>query len=113
MADIKDHVSVIREGQDLLPGGEGQDFWPPHAPTHQDGGSDKINVNNLLGTLADPQNAGWIQGIAVPADTVTPSDGDTLVYSQGSGEWVYGPPIPRSEERRVGQERRSGRPQTE
>lgn len=94
MANIKDHVSVIREGQDLLPGGEGQDFWPPHAPTHQDGGSDKISVNNLLGTLADPQNAGWIQGIAVPAPPTTPNDGDTLVYNQGTGEWVYGPPIP-------------------
>jgi hypothetical protein len=92
MANIKDHVSVIREGQDLLPGGEGQDFWPPHAPTHQEGGSDVINVQGLLGTLADPQNAGWIhgRGIAVGA----PSDGDVLIYELSSDSWIYAPPTP-------------------
>lgn len=92
MANIKDHVSVIREGQDLLPGGEGQDFWPKHAPTHESGGNDVINVSGLLGTLADPQNAGWVQGRAI--STGTPNDGDTLVYASGSNSWVYAPPIP-------------------
>jgi hypothetical protein len=30
--------------------------YDPHASTHQDGGTDKLNVENLTGVLADPQH---------------------------------------------------------
>lgn len=90
MATIKDHVSIIRKDQDLLPGGDGEDFWPPHHWTHEDGGNDEVNVEGLDGKLADPQNAGWIQDRPVTTDV--PNEGDALVWNETSGEWEYGIP---------------------
>ena len=76
----------------------------PHAPSHEDSGSDEINVAGLTGQLADPQDAGWLQGNPVsvaapgvgqvvtwngaayaPATPVTGADYDTLVSVTGPG----------------------------
>lgn len=47
---------AIREGEVIAVPFPTEPTVPlPHAPTHQDGGSDKINVQNLFGLLADPQ----------------------------------------------------------
>lgn len=57
-----------------------------HATTHQNGGTDEINVAGLSGVLDEEQDAGWFNGI--PVNAPAPADGDTLVYDAGAGEWV-------------------------
>jgi hypothetical protein len=89
MADIKDHVSVIRNNQDLLPGGEGEDFWPPHGWTHEDGNYDEISIAGLSGVTGDMQDAQWLRGIEI--EDSLPLDGEVLVYNDTAGEWQFQP----------------------
>jgi hypothetical protein len=56
----------------------------PHAPTHEDGGSDEVDVTDLLGVLADEQDAGWFLGRAL--GLAVPNVGD--VYAWNGAAWV-------------------------
>lgn len=57
---------------------------PLHAKTHQDGGTDEIDVSGLSGKLADAQNAGWLCTKAI--STAAPDEDDVLVWS--GSEWA-------------------------
>jgi len=56
-----------------------------HATTHENGGSDEIDVGGLSGVLADKQDADKIQGRDV--QDATPNDGDVLVWDDGLSRW--------------------------
>jgi hypothetical protein len=51
MTTIKDHVLVLKEGTTLLPGLEAEFPFPPHAPTHEIGGTDEIDLDKINGVL--------------------------------------------------------------
>lgn len=51
-----------------------------HAVTHQNSGSDEIDVTNLSGRLADPQFASWFHSATYPISTTAPSTGQSLVW---------------------------------
>jgi hypothetical protein len=50
-----------------------------HASSHENGGADEINVGGLSGLLADPQNAGWFQ--SNPVSGAAPGVGQVLTWS--------------------------------
>jgi len=50
-----------------------------HVQKHEYGGLDELNVINLSGKLADPQNAGWLRGIFMD-DSTAPLIGEAYVY---------------------------------
>lgn len=52
-----------------------------HATTHQNGGSDQINVGGLPGRLADVQYAGWFNSTSYPIAATAPTSGQSLVWS--------------------------------
>jgi hypothetical protein len=52
-----------------------------HVSTHEDGGSDELNVQGLSGRLADPQIAGWLTSLTYPISTSAPSSGQSLVWN--------------------------------
>jgi len=56
-----------------------------HAASHENGGSDEIDVTGLSGVLADRQDADKIQGQDV--QDATPNDGDVLVWDDGLSRW--------------------------
>ncbi len=59
---------------------------PDHASyTHADGCRDELDVTNLSGLLADPQDAAWLQGLAIT--TTAPIDGQVLAWNAAAGEW--------------------------
>jgi hypothetical protein len=60
---------------------------PDHHAEHENGGGDEISVSGLSGTLADPQDAGSLDGQPL-GDLSGASEGDVLTYT--SGEWVPG-----------------------
>lgn len=57
-----------------------------HATSHEDAGADEIDVTDLSGKLADPQNAGWLRGYEV--DTAAPTDGYVLTWDNPSSKWT-------------------------
>lgn len=59
--------------------------YETHASRHEDGGDDEIDVTDLSGKLADPQNAGWIRGVEV--DSTAPTDDQVLRYDVGSTKY--------------------------
>lgn len=61
---------------------------PSHNYTHQDGGTDEINVGDLSGLLADPQDAGWLQDLAI--STTDPTDNQVLVWNDAGSQWEPG-----------------------
>lgn len=56
-----------------------------HAASHQDGGSDEINVGGLSGVLADRQDADKLLGRDLGA--TVPNDGDVLQWDAGGPAW--------------------------
>jgi hypothetical protein len=58
-----------------------------HAATHEDGGTDEIDVTGLSGLLADPQDAGSVLGVAVDDSAI--GDGKVLVFRTASGDLEY------------------------
>jgi hypothetical protein len=54
-----------------------------HHSDHMNGGDDEINVNGLSGVLADPQNAGQLNGIAISGTPVI--DGQVFAYNASTG----------------------------
>jgi len=58
-----------------------------HAPRHQNGGDDEINVAGLNGVLADRQDAYQIMGVNVDDSGI--ADGYILAYNSGSGNIEY------------------------
>lgn len=56
-----------------------------HHTTHEDGGIDEIDVTDLSGVLADPQDAGWLDGFEI--DLSTPPDSGDFLYWDGS-KWI-------------------------
>lgn len=57
------------------------DALPAHHETHENGGSDEINVGGLSGTLADYQKAGWIRDILIASNP--PGPYNVLYYQIG------------------------------
>lgn len=57
-----------------------------HHTTHENGGSDEIDVTGLSGRLADPQDADALN--SNPVNAPTPSDQDVLTWDAGAGEWI-------------------------
>jgi hypothetical protein len=55
-----------------------------HVSTHQNGGGDELNVNGLNGQLADLQDAGWLQGRAVSGA----APGVSQVLTWGGASWA-------------------------
>lgn len=51
-----------------------------HASSHQNGGSDQLNVTGLSGVLADAQNANKLNGRSVA--NIAPSDGQVLAWNE-------------------------------
>jgi len=70
---------------DELPGGGSGE---PHHTTHEDGGTDEINVNGLSGRLADYQKADQIGPWPVDIST-PPQDGFVLGWSASQGKIVW------------------------
>lgn len=58
---------------------------PNHAATHENGGGDEINIAGLSGLLADPQDAGWLQDLAI--STTDPTDGQILIWNDSGSQW--------------------------
>jgi len=56
-----------------------------HKTSHQNGGSDEIDVSNLSGKLADEQNAGEIKAKTV--DITGIADGNIIYYDSASNTW--------------------------
>ena len=84
------YVDLTQVGQDIeidvdLTTLEGALSWPAHATSHQDGGSDEINVGGLSGVLGDAQNAGQLLGVDL--DDTDLSDGDVYAYNSTSGNF--------------------------
>jgi hypothetical protein len=63
-----------------------------HHITHENGGTDQINVGGLDGYLARPQNSDRLQGRSVSGSA--PSDGDSLVWSTSLNRWRGVQPAP-------------------
>lgn len=59
-----------------------------HADTHENGGSDEINVVGLSGILADNQHAGWLHNISIAS--TTPTNGQVLRYNSSLTRWEPG-----------------------
>lgn len=57
-----------------------------HSDTHELAGGDQINVAGLSGVLADPQNAGLLQGRTVAS--AAPSEGNVLAWDNDASEWA-------------------------
>jgi hypothetical protein len=57
-----------------------------HVATHQLSGSDVLNVGGLSGTLADPQNAGSINGVVVNSAGIT--DQFVIKYDAGTSKFI-------------------------
>jgi hypothetical protein len=57
-----------------------------HAESHQDGGSDEVNVAALSGVLADAQDADKIEGKAINIAGL--ATGDVLRYNAGMQQWL-------------------------
>jgi hypothetical protein len=86
MVSIHDRVKIFKADAGLTTG-EPDDYQiPRHAPTHQSGGTDEINVAGLLGELASLQNAGKIRGLSIAP--VAPTTGQVLKFN--GTEWVPG-----------------------
>ena len=61
----------------------------PHAATHEAGGSDVINVNNLSGVLSQPQNVqALLNGAAVAARTRMNFTGGVTVTDDAANNWA-------------------------
>jgi hypothetical protein len=56
-----------------------------HALSHQDGGSDELNVAGLSGVLADAQNANKLNGRLVA--NIAPSDGQVLAWNDSTNQF--------------------------
>lgn len=56
-----------------------------HGAQHEKGGADEIDVSDLLGVLADEQDAGWLKGRIIGA--AAPDDGDVYVWNAVAAEW--------------------------
>jgi len=68
--------------------GKPSEYTPEaHNTTHEDGGSDEIDVTDLSGLLADEQDAGSIKGIEV--DDTDIGDEKVLAYNSISGKLEY------------------------
>lgn len=67
--------------------GELVDPQPPkiHKTSHQNGGTDEISVAGLNGVLADKQDANKLQGRNV--DAAVPNDADVLTWDQPNTKW--------------------------
>jgi len=61
-----------------------------HKTSHEDGGADEISVEGLSGTLADVQDAGWLQGVEV--DDSSPSDNQILRFDDGNSKITWETP---------------------
>ncbi len=59
-----------------------------HATSHENGGSDEIDVVGLSGVLADAQNADELQGRDLAA--TAPVDRQTIVWNSGGPQWEPG-----------------------
>ena len=58
-----------------------------HHVTHEDGGSDEINVAGLSGELADEQNAGKIKGVII--NDAEKADRKVLGWDEATNRIVY------------------------
>lgn len=64
-----------------------------HSSTHENGGTDEINVSGLSGILADPQNAGQLQGNNISSSSPTVS-GQILTWNGPLSQWEAQSPAP-------------------
>lgn len=87
MADIKDHVIIVKSKQSQLPGSASScDDICDHALNHQAGGRDEISVAGLSGLLLDLQKAGYIG--SSPMDLAGLADQYVLKYDAASDTWI-------------------------
>lgn len=70
----------------------GQSTFDDHSARHQQGGDDELNVGGLSGKLADPQDAGELQGRAI--HDAAPSDGQAPTWNDGESRYEPGEPTP-------------------
>jgi len=56
----------------------------PHAPTHQDGGDDQLNVAGLSGTLADPQTPTTHENEAHGRDFIDATDAAAMISNHNT-----------------------------
>ncbi|NIV93752.1 hypothetical protein GWN42_13385, partial [candidate division KSB1 bacterium] len=87
MANIKDHVQVLKEGQTLLPGSEGDFPFPQHAESHEEGGYDELDITKIPGLLSQDKTV--VLALPDVAAAVTGQDNISFHESAGSAENSY------------------------